>query len=66
MKAAKIVGLIIVGGILGFLLRHISYNRQEPVADVDRKHVKPAKKAKRITASAVNKTRKKKGETKKG
>lgn len=62
MKAAKILGLIIAGGILGFLFWSIGYKGQELIADVSPKQVKPAKKAKKTTT--INKTRKKKEESK--
>jgi hypothetical protein len=57
MKAAKILSLIITGGILGFILRGISYNSQEPRTEAPRQAKSPKK--------PVRKTSKKKGESKK-
>ena len=63
MRAAKIFGLIVVGGILGFIIGSKSFNPREPVKDVTSKPVKSAKRKKRTPA--LNKPRKKKQDVKK-
>jgi len=64
MRAVKIIGLVIFGGILGFVFRSISYNGHEPIMNVDGKQIKSPRRAKKNVTPSVKKTRKKKEENK--